>query len=376
MTGASLRLADDDGAPAVALSVSPSTISEAGGTASVSAALAYAWRVPGAVTVRAAPGAYSVGSDATITIAAGSLTSPDRVTITAADNTRHEAPRSATVTGTAGAFHVNGAALTITDDDVPTVTLALSSASMTESGASNSATVTASLDRASPVDTTVTVSATPGTNAQSSDYTLSGQRVLTIPAGSRTSTGAVTVTAADNALDEPDKRVTVWATAANRLGVTPPAATSLTITDDDPTPSLSISSPTVLEGDSGSASLNYAVTLSAASGRRVTVNYADAGTGTAASGTDYTALAAGTLTVAAGVGRGTITVSVTGDTTDDPDETVVVTLGSASAGATIGLEVAGGLRLADGAGRVEVETRPRGMRDPSRREMRVGIRLR
>ena len=54
------------------------------------------------------------------------------------------------------------------------------------------------------------------------------------------------------------------------------------------------------EGDSGSADLDFAVSLSAASGKQVTVKYSDAGTGTAASGTHYAALVSGTLTFAAG----------------------------------------------------------------------------
>ena len=78
-----------------------------------------------------------------------------------------------------------------------------------------------------------------------------------------------------------------------------------------------ISSPSVMEGDSGSTSLTYTVTLSAASGREVTVRYADAGLGTATSGTDYTAITAGTLTFATGTTSRTFDVSVTGDTVNE-----------------------------------------------------------
>ena len=53
------------------------------------------------------------------------------------------------------------------------------------------------------------------------------------------------------------------------------------------------------------------------------MNYADAGTGTATSGTDYTAITGGTLTFAVGATSQTFDVSVTGDTTDEADETVV-----------------------------------------------------
>ena len=48
--------------------------------------------------------------------------------------------------------------------------------------------------------------------------------------------------------------------------------------------------------------------------------------GTATAGTDYAALSSGTLTFAVGDTSETVTVSVTGDTTDEPNETVVVAL--------------------------------------------------
>ena len=89
------------------------------------------------------------------------------------------------------------------------------------------------------------------------------------------------------------------------------------------------------EGDSGSTDLTFTVTLSAASDGEVSVDYAEGTGGTAESGSDYTALAASSLTFAAGDTSRTITVSVTGDTEDEPDETVTVELSNA-ANATIG----------------------------------------
>ena len=82
------------------------------------------------------------------------------------------------------------------------------------------------------------------------------------------------------------------------------------------------------EGDSGSTNLTFTVTLSAASGQQVTVAYADATTGTATSGTDYTAITGGTLTFTAGTTSQTFDVSVTGDALDESNETVVVELSS------------------------------------------------
>ena len=218
----------------------------------------------------------------------------------------------------------NGVKVTVIDDDKPAVSLSLSPSSISENG--GEATVTATLDAASTATTTITVTAATGTNAVSSDFKLSSAKTLAIAAGSTTSTGTVTIGAVDNALDEPDKSVTVSGTASNSDGVKQPADRTLTITDDDPAPMLSISSPSVSEGNSGSTSLTYTVTLSAASGREVTVEYEDARTGTATSGTDYTAIPGGTLTFAAGTTSQTFDVSVTGDVLDEADETVKVRL--------------------------------------------------
>ena len=77
------------------------------------------------------------------------------------------------------------------------------------------------------------------------------------------------------------------------------------------------------EGDSGSKNLTFTVTLNKAGTEQVTVDYADAGTGTATSGTDYTAVTGGTLTFAAGTTSRTFDVSVTGDTDEESNETVV-----------------------------------------------------
>ena len=88
----------------------------------------------------------------------------------------------------------------------------------------------------------------------------------------------------------------------------------------------------VVEGNSGGTSLAFTVTLSAASGSTVTVNYATAN-GTATAGSDYVAQS-GTLTFAAGQTSKTITLTVNGDTAVEANETFFVNLSSPS-GATI-----------------------------------------
>ena len=334
VSGGVLTVTDDDDAPNAALSLNPSSVSENGGASAVSATLTHPSSEPTTVTVTPVSGAYTVGSDATIVIAAGeTANATDTAAIAGVDNATDEPDWTATVmatlTNSQGAGTVTGATLTLTDDEtLPTVTLALSPAAIDESGGVS--TVTATLSGTSSEAVTVTVGAAAVAPAVSGDFALSSDETLTIAAGSTTSTGVVTVTANGNAVDAPDKEVTVSGTAAGGNGVAAPSSVTLTITDDDDAPGLSISSPSVDEGDSGSVSLEFTVSLGAASGRQVTVGYADAGTGTATSGTDYTAISAGTLTFAAGETAKTLTVSVTGDTTDEPDETVVVSLSGAA----------------------------------------------
>ena len=94
-----------------------------------------------------------------------------------------------------------------------------------------------------------------------------------------------------------------------------------TITDNDATPTLTINDVIVNEA-AGTAT--FTVTLSAASGQSVTVNYGTSN-GTASAGSDYTA-ASGTLTFAPGVTSQTITVPITNDTLDEPNETFYVNL--------------------------------------------------
>ena len=101
------------------------------------------------------------------------------------------------------------------------------------------------------------------------------------------------------------------------------------IADNDDPPTLFVSPGEVDEPDDGeTATLQYRVQLSNPSARKVTVDYAeDSGSGQkdpATSGTDYTALTAGTLTFLPGEFSKTVDIEVTGDYDEEPDESVTV----------------------------------------------------
>ena len=317
----------------IALSEDTLTVVEEG---TVTYTVALAVSPSQAVTVSVmAPAASLTASPDTLTFQSTDWNTAQTVTLTAkADPNTVDETVTVRHSGASGQSRFTFAAsaatdvtVMIEDNDTTKVTLALSPASISENGGVS--TVTALLDGIAPTATTITVSAEPDPPAVAGvDFSLSTARTLTIAADSLTSTGLVTIRALDDTLDAEDKSVTVSGMATGGKNATVPSAVTLTITDDDDPPILSISSPSAAEGNAGSAPLSFGVMLSAASEKQITVAYADAGTGSATAGADYTTLAADTLTFTPGTTRDTLAVSIIGDETDEPDETVVITLRS------------------------------------------------
>ena len=101
-----------------------------------------------------------------------------------------------------------------------------------------------------------------------------------------------------------------------------------TITDDDAAPTLSIDDVSLTEGNAGTTTATFTVSLSAASGKTVTVDWATADVD-AVQPADYTA-GSGTLTFVPGDTSETIAVSVNGDLVAELDEPFRVTLSAPS----------------------------------------------
>jgi hypothetical protein len=97
-----------------------------------------------------------------------------------------------------------------------------------------------------------------------------------------------------------------------------------TIVDNDPVPGLVVADASVVEVDSGTRNLAFKLTLSAPSGRPISVRYATAN-GTALAGADYTAKS-GTITLPAGATTATISVPTIGDLIVEPDEHFLLNL--------------------------------------------------
>ena len=193
---------------------------------------------------------------------------------------------------------------TITDND-PTPSINSVTVDTKNEGVDLVHTVT--LSNPSSVATTFAFTLGGGTATAGTDYnvtptfsngvTLAGGN-LTVPAGVTSFT--MTVPTIDNALNEATETYNISVGGVSAVG---------TITDNDATPTLSINDVTV---DEAAGTASFTVTLSAASGRTVTVGY-NTSNGIATAGNDYSN-STGTLTFAPGTTTQTITVPITNDT--------------------------------------------------------------
>jgi hypothetical protein len=191
----------------------------------------------------------------------------------------------------------------------------------------------------------VSYTTTAGTAALT-DYT-DVHNTVAFPAGSANgSVQPVSVPITSDTFDEDDETVFVDLTDAVGAALDAASRARITITDDDPSPTVSVAGASAPEGNSGTTVLNFPVSISAASGRDVTVSYATVN-GTATAGPDYTA-ASGTARLVAGTTSTTVPVTVLGDTAYEANETVTLQL-SSPVGATLGTASATGTITNDDA---------------------------
>ncbi|MCB9016960.1 MAG: HYR domain-containing protein, partial [Lentimicrobiaceae bacterium] len=212
----------------------------------------------------------------------------------------------------------NAATVTITDNDAASVSIA----DVTVSEADGTATFTVLLTGNVQGGFTIAYATANNSAVQPGDYT-NTSGTLTF-AGTTGETKTFTVDITNNSIVEITETFFVNLTAISNPLVTYDAQAIGTITDDDAA-TVSINNVSHDEGNSGTTTYTFTVTMSAASDAAVTVDYATAN-GTATTGdSDYTATS-GTLTFAVGETTKTITVLVNGDTKIEADETFTVAL--------------------------------------------------
>jgi uncharacterized protein YhjY with autotransporter beta-barrel domain len=317
-----------------AIAVSPALVAEDG-----AANLVYTVTLNQAATATTSinytvSGTATNGTDyATITsplvILAGSATGA--ITINPTADATIEADETAIITLVAGTGYVVGAPAaatgTIANDDTPTVSIAVSPASISEDGAAN-ATFTVTRSTSLPSATTVNVTLT-GSAVSGSDFT-GGLTSVVIPSGATSATFTVDPTA-DGSVEANETVIYSIAAGADYTIGAPASATLTILNDDVPSASITVAPASVVEN--GTPNLIYTVMLSQAPTSSVSVNFSTGGTATP--GSDFSGLIPSPLVFAPGVTSQTLTVDPSGNGLIELDETVIITL-NAGTGYVVG----------------------------------------
>jgi hypothetical protein len=214
------------------------------------------------------------------------------------------------------------AVLTIVDnDDPPLVQLNAATFAANENG--NSVTVVVNLSAPSGQSVTVDYATSDGTATAAEDYAAVAG-TLTFAPGQTSQSFMVAIL--NDELDEPNEtaEVTLSAPVNGALGV--PASATLTITDDDPMPSIHFTQ-SAYEVSEGNTTAAVSVTLSAASSFTVTVHYATSD-GTATNGSDYIATN-GVLSFDPGETSQSFSVTILPYGLNESDETINLALSNA-----------------------------------------------
>ena len=233
-----------------------------------------------------------------------------------------------------------GAAVTVRDNDdlIPAAYFGSASSSAAEDDGTH--VVQVDLTRPAPsggLTLRYNVSGT-ATAGSSNDFTIQNSGTVSIAAGAATATIPVAIN--DDSSTENAETVILTLTGGTGYTVGSPSVHTLTITDNDgppPTlPAASFASASSSAAESA-GTRNVRVNLSsAAPSGGLTLGYSVSGSATSGSGNDFTIQNLGTLSVTAGATSATIPVAINDDSTDEPAETVILTLTTSGTGYTLG----------------------------------------
>jgi hypothetical protein len=225
-----------------------------------------------------------------------------------------------------------------------TVQFSDSSYSVAEDG--DMATITVTLTPASSETVEVDYTTSDGTAEAGVDYTAIPTTTLTFAPGETSKTFTVPIIDDDGA--ELDETVILTLSGPSNAALGTPASATLTILDNEGTPSVQYDSSSFNVGESdGSATI--VVTLSHPDlVDPITVEYATSTSGsTATVGDDYTAIPTTTLTFAPGDTSESFTVEIVPDEEEEDAETVSLTLGNPSSNAVLGTPASATLTIVD-----------------------------
>jgi len=252
------------------------------------------------------------------------------VDVTVNGDTKHETGETFTV-DLSGAVNAsiadNQGVGTITNDDqVPDISV--DDQVTAEGNSPTTPTMTFNVTLSNPSDQTVTVeyATNDGTATTTDGDYAAASGTVTFNPGQTAKTVDVTVNGDDTT--EPDESLTLDLSNASNANILDDSGTG-TITNDDPIPDVSIDDQSITEGNAGTSTLTFNVTLSHASSDTVSVDYTTTDGSATTADADYVA-ASGTVTFNPGQTTKTVDVTVNGDLTHESDETFTVDLSNAS----------------------------------------------
>ena len=330
-----------DNDPPVAVSVAGLTVSEAAGSANVIISLSGPSGRNVGITAATSNGSATAGADytatsQTFTFAPGELTKTLVVPINNDVIDENNETFTVTLSGETNATIGTGTAtVTITDNDTAGITVSPTALTVAEGAAGVAYSVVLLTQPTANVVVTVSL---PGGEATASPGS------LTFTPGNWDDAQNVTVTAVDDAVSDGDKSATASHTLTSgdlKYDGLSAASVAVTVTDNEASPTISISDAGAVEADGAPVAMVFDVSIAPASASDITVDYLTTA-GSATANVDYTQVPTTQLLIPAGATTATISIDVLPDNLAEAAETFTVTLTNVS-GAGIGTSLATGI---------------------------------
>lgn len=328
----SYTILDDDSPPSspyVGFAAASSTVLESDGTVDLAVSLSSA--PTSSVTVNySVTGGTATGDGTDYTLAAGTLTfaageTVQTIPLTIVDDAVIDANETIIITLASPVGlqlgSISAHTVTITDDDLPVVSITANDATASEAGL-DPGQFTLSRTGSTAASLTVTLTRS-GTATSGTDYTTIST-TQTIPAGAASL--LVNVTPLDDSTNEGTETVILTVTSGSGYSIGTPATATVSILDDDrSTVTLVASDPGASEtpGNPG----QFTFTRTAPTTGTLTVGLTIAGTAT--NGTDYTTLSS-SFTFTAGQATRTVNILPIDDGLTEGDEVVTLSLNTGS----------------------------------------------
>ena len=340
VSSANLTLTDDDTVPSVvALSLSPTSVSEGAGATEVTVTATIdgnaRWPADQSIPISVAGSGvrnvvgFAAVSTFNLTLPKGAGSGTANFSITPTNDNFDTSNETVTVSGTLTGVSVNSASLTLTDDDTATtaIVLSLSPTSIAENAGETEVTVTATIGGTSrwTTDQTLPIAVAGSGASNVVGFTPVSDFNLTIPNGAGSGSVKFSITPTNDSFDNGNETVSVSSTLAG-VAVSP---ATLTLTDDDTAPSaISLTlSPTSIAENAGETEVIVTATIGGTSRWTTdqTLPIAVAGSG-ASNVVGFTPVSDFNLTIPNGAGSGSVKFSITptNDSFDNGNETVSV----------------------------------------------------